>query len=414
MMSQESQTSRRDFLATSAKVAAAAGVVSAAGCAQTRGPALAVAKGPEPKPIEPGRPLRIGFIGVGGRGNNLLDEALTHQDVTIQAVADPDEANLTSTLGKIKKARGQTPETYRGAEDYKKLLAREDIDAAMIAVPCHAHAELYLAAFAAGRHFYGEKPMCIAVNEADALVEAQNRNPKVICQIGFQRRGSAYYQEAMKRLHDGMIGEVFEGRGSWRLSGGPLGKPGTGTQIWFGRRKMSGDWMLEQACHTWDVFCWAAGAMPLAAAGCGRRDIFKAMDPDRDVTDFYFAHLEFPKGLLVDFEHNWCCPRHDDHWRFNGVFERFVGTKGGIGLSLWPPECSYYPREEEGKPTEIAPPGRGDADATQSAVARFFDSVRTGKPPVSGVKNGRMATLTGLLVRKAVDENRRVEMKDLV
>jgi hypothetical protein len=56
----------------------------------------------------------------------------------------------------------------------------------------------------------------------------------------------------------------------------------------------------------------------------------------------------------------------------------------------------------------------GEGEATQAAIASLFKSVRTGTPPVSGVTNGRLATLTGLLVRKAVYENRRVEMKEIL
>jgi len=409
-MAAESETSRRDFLAKSAKVAAVAGLMSSSGCASLRGPGLAVAAGPEPKPIDPNQTIRLGFVGVGGRGNNLLDAAMEHKNIAIKALADPDEGHMNLTLAKIEKKLDHRPDVYRGRDDYQKLLARDDIDAAMVAVPCNLHADMYLACFAAGRHFYGEKPMCIAVNEADALVEAQKKNPRVVCQIGFQRRASSFYQEGIRRIHEGMIGDLFEGLGAWRISGGPLGKPGTGTQIWFGRRAQSGDWMLEQACHTWDVFCWVAGALPVAASGRGRNDIFKEMDPQRDVTDFYVAHLEFAGGLICDFEHNWCCPQHDEQMRFNGVFERFTGTKGGIALGLGPLDCTYLPRDPEGKAIEIA---STKPNPTQQSVDAFLNSLRTGSKPVSGVVNGRMATLTGLLVRKAVDEKRRVLMSEI-
>jgi predicted dehydrogenase len=412
-MDKMTSSTRRDFLAASAKMAGAAGLVSAVAHAADAEPALMVKAGPEPEPIVADQKLRLGFIGVGGRGNNLVDASLKDPKIEIRAMTDPDEPNVEKTLDKLSNRGGDLPEVYDGAEGYKKLLARDDIDAVFVAVPCDAHAKIYLDCFAAGRHFYGEKPMCIAVAEADALVEAQKKNPKVICQIGFQRRASHFYQAGIRKIHDGMIDAPFEARGCWRISGGPLGMPGTGTQIWFGRRQRSGDWMLEQACHTWDVFCWVAGAAPVAASGRGRRDLFKKEDPERDVTDFYVAHLEFANGMIADFEHNWRCPHHDEG-RFMGIWERFVGLKGGIALGFYPVECKYYPRDPKDKPIEIAPTDGGDASATQQSVDAFFKSVRTGTPPVSNVMNGRLATLTGLLVRKAVYENRRVEMKEIL
>ena len=410
-MAEKGQTSRRDFLATSAKVAGLAGLAATGGCSATSGPALTVTAGPEPPSITPGTSIRLGFIGVGSRANALLDRAMAQKNATIKAIVDPDDTNRNKTLSKLQKKWNIEPDVYTGPKDYLKLLARDDIDAVMSAVPCNSHAEIYLACFAAGKHFYGEKPMCIAVNEADAIVEAQKKNPNVICQIGFQRRGSSYYQEAIKRIHDGMIDTPFEALGAWRISGGPLGMPDQGTRVWFGRKAMSGDWMLEQACHTWDVMCWVAGGPPVVASGRGRRDLFKAEDPERDVTDFYVAHVEFPNRMILDFEHNWRCPQHDDQFRFRGIFERFTGLKGGIALAEWPSECRYYPRDPREKPVEIA---STKPNATHQAVDAFFNSLRTGTPPVSSVHNGRMATLTGLLVRKAVYENRRVEMKEIL
>lgn len=413
-MNTDSNQTRRAFLGNSAKAVAIAGISSVAGCAAGgTGRKLDIVAGPRPRRIDPDNPIRLGLIGVGGRNRDLLNAtAELKANVQIKAIADPSEQNVNARLAFIQEKWNQTPEIYRGADDYKsKLLARDDIDVVIVATPPDLHAEMYLACFAAGKHFYGEKPMCIEVDEVNALVKAQEKNPDVLCMIGFQRRASSYYQAAVKRIHEGMIGPVFEALGAWRISSGPLGMPGSGTQIWFGRRKHSGDWMLEQACHTWDVFCWVTGEMPVAVSGRGRRWLFKEQDPDRDVTDFYVAHLEYPSGVIADFEHNWMCPQHDEQRKFTGIFERFTGPKGGISLGVMPVDATYYPRDGREKPVKLAEKTPND---TLESVASFYQSLRTNTTPVSGVANGRMATLTGLLVRKAVYENRRVEMKELI
>jgi len=363
--------------------------------------------GPTPPTFKADQKIRIGLIGIGGRGGGLLDCVLAQKDVTIKAIADINEANRNKALEKIKKKLNETPDVYTGSEDYKnKLLPRSDIDAVVLATPCYLHGPMYLECFRAGKHFYGEKPMCIQANEADALVEAQKRNPSLVAQIGFQRRAGVRYQKAIQMIHDGVIGDPIDGRGAWNNSWGPIGKPNEGDRIWLGRRAKSGDWMLEQACHTWDVLCWVAGAVPIAASGIGRRDLFKDMDPQRDVTDFYFAHLEFPNGFIVDFEHSWICPNKDDG-KFTGVFERVAGKKSGIALE----EGKIYPRDEKAEVIQIE---GGAGDRTQPSVDAFFNCLRTGSKPPSGVINGRMATLTGLLVRKAVDERRWVKMSEIV
>ena len=296
-MAEETQTSRREFLAKTAKVTATAGLLSTTACLVARGPALGAAAGPAPKPIKPDQIIRVGFVGVGGRGRGLLKSTLDQKKISVKAIADPFDGHRRAAERMVKEKLGETPETYKGEEDYKTLMAREDIDAVVIAVPCYLHAPIYLACFAAGKHFYGEKPMCIETNEAEALVKAQDKNPKVVAQIGFQRRASERYRAGIKKVHDGAIGALISGRAAWNNAWGPLGGVGSGgTRLWFGRRKMSGDWMLEQACHSWDVLCWATGEMPAAASGVGRRDIFTDRDPERDVTDFYLAHLEYPNG----------------------------------------------------------------------------------------------------------------------
>ncbi len=413
-MSRTSATSRREFLATGAKTAAVIGAASNLAWAA----ALEPKAGPAPAKVKSDQIIRLGLIGVGGRCTDLMNctfkDKTNANNVKVVAIADPNAANVTKFTAKLKELGVvDTPEVYPGENDWRdKLLAREDVDAVVIAVPCDMHAQMYVAAFAAGKHFYGEKPMCIELEEVNAVVQAQERNPHVICQIGFQRRSSSFYQPAVKAIHEGICGEIFEALGAWRLSGGPLGLPNSGTQIWFGRRKRSGDWMLEQACHTWDVMCWVAQDMPVAASGVGKRGLFKHIDPDRDVTDFYVAHLEFPNGMICDFEHNWMCPQYDDEKRlFTGVFERFTGNKGAVSLGEWPTDATFYPRDGKDKVIKFAETFPND---TVESIQTFYRCVRESKPAPSNVTNGRMATLTGMLVRKAVYENRRVEMKELL
>lgn len=164
--------------------------------------------------------------------------------------------------------------------------------------------------------------------------------------------------------------------------------------------------MLEQACHAWDVLNWVAQDLPVAASGMGRRDLFKDMDPQRDVTDLYYAHLEYP-SFFVDFEHSWIAPPNDE-MRFFGIFERVAGLKGGIALN----EGKFYPRDSSKQMQQYGSP-IGDPLWTEQSLRSFVASLRERKPVVAGVREGRNATLTGLLVRKAVDERRRVEMREL-
>jgi predicted dehydrogenase len=163
--------------------------------------------------------------------------------------------------------------------------------------------------------------------------------------------------------------------------------------------------MLEQACHTWDVFCWVAGEAPVAAVGMGRDDIYKDLDPERDVHDYYITNIEYPGGFFVDFQHSWICPKTDKKDKFNGVFERVAGKKAGIALN----DGMIFPRES-GEVVNYKPQ---DGDHYVAALKAFVNSIRTNSPVVCNVETSRQATYTGLLVRQAFYEKRRVEIKEL-
>lgn len=343
-----------------------------------------------------GEVIRCGFIGVGGRGTGLLGETLNFADVVVPAICDINQNNLNRALNMVEKAKGKRPQGYSaGPFDYRHLLERNDLDAVVIATPCDLHAQMYLDAIAANKHLYGEKPMCLTVKEANQLVSAQEKKPHLVVQIGFQRRANPHYQEAIALIHQGEIGPPIEGRGAWDNAWGPL-------RGWFSRRERSGDWMLEQACHTWDVFNWVAQALPLRAFGVGRKDIYTADEPDRNVTDYYTAILEYPNGFSVMFHHSWFCPNDG---AFTGVYERVAGLKGGCDLG-----AGRFIYRDGRQPRTV---GRGVND-TRESLRSFFDAIKEGRKPVSGVYNGRDATLVGLLVRRAVDRKGVATMREIL
>ncbi|MBN1422340.1 MAG: Gfo/Idh/MocA family oxidoreductase [Planctomycetes bacterium] len=335
--------------------------------------------------------VRIGFIGIGGRGSNHLRILLSMPDVEVVAVCDIDEGHLNRAADAVEKAFGTRPATCK---DYRDLLDRKDVDAVVNATPPDIHARHYLDTIAAGKDLYGEKPMCIAVEDCDAVVQAA-QNARSIVQIGFQSRYNPRVVDAMRRIHAGDVGDLVEVRGGYCASFGPL-------RGWQSKRARSGDWAVEQAVHFFDIMNWAFRATPKTAYGWGRRDIFTAGEPDRDVTDYYSALIEYPGGAIVNWLHTWLCPK-------GGVFDRhyqhYMGRRGGIDLNGG--AVHYF----GGKAAETLPEEGGDA--TRYAQQAFLRSVRTREKPASGVENGRDAVLVALLVRTAVDDRRLVRWDEL-
>ena len=345
--------------------------------------------------------VRCGFVGVGSRGSALLKATLEVEGVEVVAICDTDAGNRDRAREIVEKVKSERPDPV---DDWKKLLARKDPTAVIAALPCDLHYPMYRDALAAGKHLYGEKPMCLTVAHADALVK-QSQSVGTVFQIGFQRRFSEPLKSAVKLFQDGTIGQPFDGRGVRFGSGGPYRKPGE----WFSFRERSGDWMLEQAVHNFDAFTWALGELPTSAYGSGRQDLFKDWDPKRDVSDYYTAILQYKSGLTLNWTHTWTSPPHQ---HFGASHEQLVGPKGAIDLSKG---FVAFRKDSspDGNPTrQLESADR--RDSTLYALQGFFDSVRTGQPPAVGAKEGRDATLFGLLVRKAVYEKRVVTMDEIL
>jgi predicted dehydrogenase len=147
--------------------------------------------------------IRLGFIGLGNRGDQVLDAFLPHKDAEVVALCDIYQPYLDFAAKKVG-AGGTRPEQYR---DYHKLLGRADVDAVVVCTPDHWHALMTVEACAAGKDVYVEKPLSLCVAEGRKMVEAA-RNHKRVVQVGIQRRSAGYCKEVAELIRGGGIGKV--------------------------------------------------------------------------------------------------------------------------------------------------------------------------------------------------------------
>ena len=344
--------------------------------------------------------IRVGFIGVGGRGTALLRNLLDTKSAQVVAVCDIKAEHSKRAATLITGAGQKEPQVF---EDWKKLLELKDVQAVVSALPCDLHAACYLDVIAAGKDLYGEKPMCLTPADCEAVVKAANASKQVV-QIGFQRRADPRFIETMKQVHDGELGDLVEGRILWSNAWGPLGD-------WFGKKGRSGDWMVEQAVHNWDVLNWACRGLPVRAMGLGRAGLFKDFQPDRDVHDYYSAVVEYENGVLVNILHSWVSPGQNGKFtkEFNDEYTRLMGVKGGIDFN----SGTFSYRKELNRPDRIGHSVQGNINNTKLALEAFVKSVKDRSKPVATVENGRDAVLSCLLVRESVYRQKVLTMKEL-
>lgn len=376
-----SSPDRRDFLGAAGALAAGA---------------LAPAEAAAP-PAEVG----VGCIGVGNRGTALLRNLLPLPGVAVRAVCDIKPAHADRAKALVVGAGQKAPTLVK---DWKRLLEVRGVDAVVSALPCDLHAANYLDTIAANKHLYGEKPMCLTLADCDRVIKAATAKPRLVVQIGFQRRADPRFIDTIKQVHAGELGGLVEGRILWSNSWGPL-------YDWFGLKRRSGDWMVEQAVHNWDVMNWANRCLPVRAMGLGRDNLYRASQPERDVHDYYSAVVEYSNGTIVNILHSWVAPGKQGQFTrtFNDEYTRLLGTRAGIDFNTG----TFSYRKELNKADRIGHSAKGDINNTRLALAAFLDSVRNSKPPVATVQHGRDAVLACLLVREAVYKKKVVTAKEL-
>ncbi|HAC73541.1 MAG TPA: dehydrogenase, partial [Porphyromonadaceae bacterium] len=153
--------------------------------------------------------IRLGFIGLGQQAMYLLNGFMGMPEVEVVAGCDVYGIKRERFLKRVNdhnvtQQKSVAVEVY---ENYKDLIAREDIDAVVIATPDHWHAFIAIAACNAKKNVYLEKPLTFTIKEGQELVKAV-RNNGVILAVGSQQRSDPNFQHAVKMVQEGKIGKI--------------------------------------------------------------------------------------------------------------------------------------------------------------------------------------------------------------
>jgi predicted dehydrogenase len=252
------------------------------------------AAGPAPRRFSPNDTIRLGFIGLRGRGNDLLGSFRNVPGVRVEALCDVDSEVLGKRMAEAKQ-RGENPTAYG---DPRRLYENDAIDAVVIATPNHLHAILGIWAMQAGKHVYLEKPVSHNVYEGRQLVAAAERYGAIV-QAGTQNRSDRALVPAYADLHRGDLGTIRSLHGiCYRDRQGigkrttPLPTPTTvDYDAWLGpaldlpiyRNQFHYDWhwmwntgngdVGNQGPHELDMICWALRdpGLPRRAIAIGGR-----------------------------------------------------------------------------------------------------------------------------------------------
>src|SRR5215469_10369692 len=271
----------------------------------------------------PNNTVRIAVVGMHGRGKSHLQAFTSLPNVDLVAICDIDDAVLAAASKFPTEKRGTAPTPYK---DLRKLLEDKSIDAISIATPNHHHTLQTVWACQAGKDVYVEKPCAHDMFEARQIVAAAQKYNRLV-QHGTNCR-SGIAREAVEKLRDGVIGDVYMARGlcfKWRDTIGR--KPvepvpqGVHYDLWLGpapvheftRNRFHYNWHWfwdygngdfgNQGIHQVDVARWGLGVKyPTKVSAMGGHFMF---DDDQETPNTLVATYEFDeagKKKFMEFE----------------------------------------------------------------------------------------------------------------
>jgi predicted dehydrogenase len=157
-------------------------------------------------PIGANNRVRMALIGCGLMMNiNHHGWAQSHPEIDLVAVCDVKTPSREAALKRLK----QKNPSAAGYVDYGDIMARDDIDAVIIATPDHWHAAISIDAMRTGKDVYVEKPMALTLEESGAMMAAEHRYARIL-QVGSQQRSSREFRQAVNIVRNGWIGEIRE------------------------------------------------------------------------------------------------------------------------------------------------------------------------------------------------------------
>ena len=358
--------------------------------------------------------VRLGVIGTGNRGGDVMGWFLKEQDCEVTALCDVYEKPM---LEQKEKAGGKA-KTYG---DHRELLASKEVDAVLIATPDHWHAQQAVDACNAGKAVYCEKPLTYSWQEGHKIIEAVNKN-KAVFQVGLQQRSGSHYAEAKREYFDsGKIGKIAFVRTYWNGNTYHLRKPnfkdqpaGLDWKRWLGPAKarpfdahqfynwrayfdFGGGQITDLFTHWIDVVHWFVGDdLPIAATAAG--GVFHYKD-GRTAPDTISIQLEYPKEWVSTFDATLVPGAR-------GAAIEFLGSGGSLYIDRGRYTFQQAAERRQAPPPPITVQAKMPLEVEH--VRNFLACVKSGKVPNSDVVSGHRSALASNLGKIAYLQKRRI------
>jgi len=358
--------------------------------------------------------VRLGVIGTGNRGSDVMSWFLKEPDVTVTALSDCYDKALENGL---KMTEGKA----KPFADYRALLDSREVDAVLIATPDQWHRQMAIDACRAGKDIYIEKPLTFTIEEGHEIIRAV-RAARCVLQVGLQQRSGEHYREARERyVETGRLGKIALVRTWWHGNTYHLRKPnftekppGLDWKAFLGPVKdrpfdahqfynwrayldFGGGQITDLFTHWIDVVHWFVGEdLPIAANAAG--GVYAYRD-GRTAPDTITLEVEYPSSWVATFEATLVPGAR-------GAAIEFLGTEGRLLI-----DRSGYTYQEKAE-RRMAPPDpivrKNDLSLEGQHVRNFLDCLKSRALPNSDVVGGHRSALASHLGKQAYLQKRRM------
>src|SRR5437764_2331082 len=374
----------------------------------------------------PDDPIRVGVVGCGGRGtgavlnvlgaatNVIYPDAGYHTEdlkpgaqtaqrgVKIVALADvfPDRLERCRKQLQTLDLNIASEYCFTGFDGYKKLFAVPEDNYVILATPPHFRPMHVKAAIEAGKNVFMEKPGAVDGPGVRLLLEAgelaRQKNLGIVA--GTQRRHERKYQETIKRIHDGAIGDIVYACAYW--NGGEIWvierDPSWSDMEWQLRNWnyftwLGGDHIVEQHVHNLDILNWAFNSHPIKALALGGRQARPNQNYGH-IYDHFAVEYEYANGARMFSQ---CRQMNGCEGK---VGEAVVGTKGTSN-------CANFIKTNNGKSWRFREP---EVNGYQQEHQDLIASIRAGAP-LNEARAIAESTLTAIMGRQSAYLGRSVE-----
>ncbi len=337
-------------------------------------------------------PLRFGLVGYGAWGSHHARAIASVEGAALVAIA-------AHSPPSCQRARGDHP-AAAVYDDYRQMLAAEQLDAVVVVVPSHLHYEIGSAVLEAGCHLLLEKPMALAVDDCTRLVELARAQKKLLA-VGHELRMSSLWGRVKQLVDDGAIGTpqyalVELWRRPYRL----------GSDGWRYDPDRVGDWILEEPIHFFDLARWYFAA-------CGEPRSIGAQasgGPGGAMHENFSATLTFKGGPYAVVSQSLAGWEHHQSVKLTGTAGALWARWSGAMDRTFEPTFNLQLRRDEQLEDVPIAKASGEVYELVDQLAMFVRAIRDGTPLACSGEDGRRSVAMCLAAAESLRLGRPVEL----